>query len=161
MGNWQEGNYAELNCTKIKRALIFRKKGDMRVLKLQLALTSCGFKVHLIDIHQLLPTLKRSIISNFVCSDISQGQFLIVSVCGLTSDEGWLMVFVIAPIENTPGEENAELAIKIKNELIPIQQITGLFVGLKCASYAEKPKVFFFLDLDSEQKVDGRPSVCH
>jgi len=68
------------------------------------------------------------------------------------------MVFVIATIEKTPDDENAELAVKILNELVPIQQLTGLFVGSKCATYAEKPKVFFFLDFDADLRADG-PSV--
>jgi hypothetical protein len=83
----------------------------------------------------------------------------VVSLCGLISDEGWLMVFVIATIEKTPDDENAELAVKILNELVPIQQLTGLFVGSKCATYAEKPKVFFFLDFDADLRADG-PTVC-
>jgi hypothetical protein len=70
------------------------------------------------------------------------------------------MIFVISPIENTLSEENAELAVKIENELVPIQAITGLFVGSKCAFFAEKPKVFFFLDFDAGKKEDG-PAVCH
>jgi hypothetical protein len=70
------------------------------------------------------------------------------------------MVFVIAPIEKTLGNENAELAVKIPIELVPIQKITGLFVGSKCATYAEKPKVFFFLDFDAGKRADG-PSVCY
>jgi hypothetical protein len=81
-----------------------------------------------------------------------------VSLCGLTSDEGWLLVFVIAPIEKTSGSKNTELAVKMPNFLVPIQQLTALFVGSKCASYAEKPKVFFFLDFDAGKKADG-PAV--
>jgi hypothetical protein len=69
------------------------------------------------------------------------------------------MIFVLAPIAKTSSDKNAELAVKIKNELIPIRLLTGLFVGSKCATYAEKPKVFFFLDFDAEIKVDG-PTVC-
>jgi hypothetical protein len=65
------------------------------------------------------------------------------------------MVFVIAPIDKILNGENAELAVKIPNELVPIRQITGLFVGSKCASFAEKPKVFFFLDFDAGKKADG------
>jgi hypothetical protein len=69
---------------------------------------------------------------------------------------------VFAPIEKTPSDENAELAVKIEMELVPIQLLTGFFVGSNCATYAEKPKVFFFLDLllDDGKKVDG-PKVCH
>jgi hypothetical protein len=78
-----------------------------------------------------------------------------VAECGLISDEGWLLVFVIAPIKKTPDDENAELAVNLQTQLIPIQQITGLFVGSKCATYAEKPKVFFFLDLSGGVNVDG------
>jgi hypothetical protein len=70
------------------------------------------------------------------------------------------MVFVIAPIGKTLCDENAELAFKIPNQLVPIQHITGLFVGSKCATYAEKPKVFFFLDFDAGKKFDA-PGVCH
>jgi hypothetical protein len=84
---------------------------------------------------------------------------LLVSKYGLTSEEGLLMVFVIAPIEKTPVAENAELAVKIAESLVPIQEVTELFVGSKCASLAEKPKVFFFLDFDAGTKVDGL-SVC-
>jgi hypothetical protein len=65
------------------------------------------------------------------------------------------MVFVLAPIEKTLGDKNAELAVKMPNELIPIQELTELFVGPKCATYAEKPKVFFFLDYDAGKRVDG------
>jgi hypothetical protein len=86
--------------------------------------------------------------------------FPAVSHCGLISDEEWLLVFVIAPIEEYLGDGNAELAVKIEEELVPIQQITGLFVGSKCATYAEKPKVFFFLDLDAANNCDGL-SVCN
>lgn len=70
------------------------------------------------------------------------------------------MVFVFAPIANTLVEENAELVVKIATEWVPMQQLTGLFVGPKCASYAEKPKLFFFMDLDAGKKVDG-PAVCN
>ena len=73
------------------------------------------------------------------------------------------MVFVIAPIKKTTVDVNAEIAVEIADELIPIQEITGLFIGTKCASFAEKPKVFFFLDFDSEQKEDGstvRQNYC-
>jgi hypothetical protein len=84
----------------------------------------------------------------------------LVSLCGLSSEEGWLMVFVIAPIEKSLFGENAELAVKISNELVPIQQLTGLFVGSKCATYAEKPKVFFFLDFEAGKKTDG-PRVIY
>jgi hypothetical protein len=65
------------------------------------------------------------------------------------------MVFVIAPIEKSLDGENAELAVKISNELVPIRQLTGFFVGSKCATYAEKPKVFFFLDYEAGKKLDG------
>jgi hypothetical protein len=64
------------------------------------------------------------------------------------------MIFVLAPIE-TLGDENAELALKVPSELVPIQQLTGLFVGSKSVSFAEKPKVFFFLDYDAGKKIDG------
>lgn len=85
--------------------------------------------------------------------------FFLVSVCGQVTNEGWLMVFVFAPIdERTLDEENTELVVKVKNELVPMQKLTGLFVGPKCASYAQKPKVFFFLDLDAGKRVDG-PAV--
>jgi hypothetical protein len=70
------------------------------------------------------------------------------------------MVFVIAPIEKTLAGENAELAVKISNKLVPVQQLTGLFVGSKCATYAEKPKVFFFLDFEPGKKTDG-PRVIY
>ena len=84
----------------------------------------------------------------------------LVSLCGQVTNEGWLTVFLVAPIENSNEEdENAELLVKIDNKSVPIQDITGLFVGSKCASYAEKPKVFFFLDFDSGRKVDGL-EVC-
>jgi hypothetical protein len=79
----------------------------------------------------------------------------LVSLCGLSSEEGWLMVFVIAPIEKSLDGENAELAVNISNELVPIHQLTGLFVGSKCATYAEKPKVFFFFDFEAGKKFDG------
>jgi hypothetical protein len=69
------------------------------------------------------------------------------------------MVFVIAPIKKTLCDENAELAVKIEKELVPIKKMTGLFVGSKCATYAEKPKVFFFLDLGAGNNFDG-PAVC-
>jgi hypothetical protein len=69
------------------------------------------------------------------------------------------MVFVIAPIEKTYGDGNAELAVEIAMGLVPIKKITGLFVGSKCATYAEKPKVFFFLDLGAGNNFDG-PAVC-
>jgi hypothetical protein len=84
----------------------------------------------------------------------------LVSLCGLSSEEGWLMVFVIAPIEKTVLGENAELAVKISNKLVPMQHITRLFVGSKCATYAEKPKVFFFLDFEAGKKADA-PRVIY
>jgi hypothetical protein len=86
--------------------------------------------------------------------------FVLVSKCGLTTNEGLLMVFVIAPIAQTQVDENSELAVKISEDFIPIQQITGLLVGSKSPSLAEKPKVFFFLDFDAGTNVDG-PSVSH
>jgi hypothetical protein len=81
------------------------------------------------------------------------------------SDESWLIVFVLAPIERI-GDGNTELAVEISSQLVPIQHLTELFVGSKCASYAEKPKLFFFLDNEAEKKVneneDGKShSVCH
>jgi len=83
-----------------------------------------------------------------------------VSLCGLTSDEDWLLVFVIAPIKKShPCDGNAELAVNIGKELVPLQQMTGLFVGSKCATYAEKPKVFFFLHFEAWKKEDGPLSV--
>jgi hypothetical protein len=65
------------------------------------------------------------------------------------------MVFVISQIDNAFSDEKEELVVNNENKLVPIQHLTGLFVGSKCASYAEKPKVFFFLDYDSGRKVDG------
>ena len=65
------------------------------------------------------------------------------------------MVFVISQIDNTLNDEKEELVVRNENKWVPIQHLTGLFVGSKCASYAEKPKVFFFLDYYSGQKVDG------
>jgi hypothetical protein len=62
------------------------------------------------------------------------------------------MVFIVAPIENTLGENNAELVVKIENELVPIQEITELFVSSN--SYAKKPKVFFFLDFNPGKYID-------
>jgi hypothetical protein len=82
-----------------------------------------------------------------------------VSVCGVISNEGWLMVFIIAPIETISADENAELMVKVDKVLVPIKTIIGLFVGTKCPSYAEKPKVFFCLDFDAGRKTDG-PTVC-
>jgi hypothetical protein len=55
-----EGNSAELDDTKIRRAIIFCKEGEWRILKLKSALETCGFIVHLIDLQYLLLTLQKS-----------------------------------------------------------------------------------------------------
>lgn len=62
-GNYLHANYAELDDDKIRRAVIFRKEGDLRVLKLKSALEKIGFRVHLIELQHIHLTLEKSTIS--------------------------------------------------------------------------------------------------
>jgi hypothetical protein len=144
-----------------RRAIIFCNQYNSIVRNLIYGLEKCaGFQVHLLNLENLLFTLQKGKEKSFFsCTLVLKLIPFPVSLCGLISDEDWLMVFVIAPIKGYLVDGNAELAVKIEEELVPIQQITGLFVGSKCATYAEKPKVFFFLDLDAANNCDGPLSV--
>jgi len=65
----------------------------------------------------------------------------------MAGDEGLLLVFVFAPIVSTNNVKSlSELAIIINGEAKSLGIFLSYFVGSKCASFAEKPKVFFFLD---------------
>jgi hypothetical protein len=151
-------NYENLDGSMKRRALLFCIEEDSRVEDLKSGLLMCGFRVHLLGMQYLYSTLNKSTMSH-IKKVIFKSIFL-VSLCGLSSEEGWLMVFIIAPIEKSVDGEIAELAVKISNKLVPMQQLTGLFVGSKCVTYAKKPKVFFFLDFEAGKKVDG-PRVIY
>ena len=147
--------------SRYRRAIIFCDVSDLSVQKLKSSLEYCGFQVHRLNLESLLLTLRKST-KNFITFKMSLTTKcpFPVSLCGLISDEDWLLVFVIAPIKKShPGDGNAELTVEIGKELVTIQQITGLFVGSKCATYAEKPKVFFFLHFEAWKKEDGLLSV--
>jgi hypothetical protein len=74
----------------------------------------------------------------------------------MAGDEGLLLVFVFAPIVSTNVETLSELAIIINGRPKSFGIFLSYFVGSKCASFAEKPKVFFFLDPNAERiSTDG------
>jgi hypothetical protein len=63
------------------------------------------------------------------------------------SNEGSLFVVVIAPIEGV--EEKSATGLKValgEDGPVPIGHLTKNFITSKCATFAEKPKVFIFID---------------
>jgi hypothetical protein len=88
----------------------------------------------------VLPKLKQKSISDTVIFKFP------VSNCGMAGDEGLLLVIVFAPIAPSNVTKNVELTTVIEKTAKSFGHFLSNFVGSKCASFAEKPKVFFFLD---------------
>lgn len=73
------------------------------------------------------------------------------------NEEAWLLMFVFAAIKQVSVDgcsEEIAVATSTGGHLQPIGDIVGLFTGAQCSTYAEKPKIFFFLD-ESSPTFDG------
>jgi len=63
------------------------------------------------------------------------------------SNEGSLFVVVIAPIEGTEERNSTGLTVALGRGIrVPIGHLTNNFITSNCATFAEKPKVFIFID---------------
>jgi hypothetical protein len=63
------------------------------------------------------------------------------------SNEGSLFVVVIAPIEGTEEKNATGLTVALGGDTpVPIGHLTSNFVTSRCATFAERPKVFIFID---------------
>jgi hypothetical protein len=80
------------------------------------------------------------------------------------SNEGSLFVVVIAPIEG--DEEKSDTGLKValgEDGPVLIGHLTNNFITSKCVTFAEKPKVFIFIDSEvaTNSMVKGVPVRTH
>jgi hypothetical protein len=63
------------------------------------------------------------------------------------SNEGSLFVVVIAPIEGMEERNSTGLTVALGGDTpVPIGHLTNDFITSNCATFAEKPKVYIFID---------------
>jgi hypothetical protein len=63
------------------------------------------------------------------------------------SNEGSLFVVVIAPIEGVDEKSATGLTVALGGDApVPIGHLTNNCITSQCATFAEKPKVFIFID---------------
>jgi hypothetical protein len=63
------------------------------------------------------------------------------------SNEGSLFVVVIAPIQGTEKKDATGLTVALGGDTpVPIGHLTNNFVTSNCTTFADKPKVFIFID---------------
>jgi len=77
------------------------------------------------------------------------------------SNEGSLFVVVIAPLKGLEKKSATGLTVALGGaEPVPIGHLTNNFSTLKCVTFAEKPKVFIFIDPEVEtNSMDGQGPV--
>jgi hypothetical protein len=127
-------------------ALIFNHPTHSHMAeKFEVALKHLEYSPTLLKLSEAEATLKNS---NF--KPFSHKTFLIillVSLCGLMSNEGSLFVVVIGTIEGFEERNSTGLTVALGGDTpIPIGHLTTNFITSNCATLAEKPKVFIFID---------------
>jgi hypothetical protein len=77
------------------------------------------------------------------------------------SNEGSLFVVVIAPLKGLEKKSATGLTVALGGaKTVPIGHLTNHFATKKCATFAEKPKVFIFIDPEVEtNSMDGHVPV--
>lgn len=71
-----------------------------------------------------------------------------VSFNNLLNDEGSLFVVVIATIGEVDEESGTGLTVLLSegSSQVPIGHLTKYFITSQCAAFANKPKIFIFID---------------
>jgi len=73
-----------------------------------------------------------------------------VSLSGMIN-EGSLFVIIIATIDGF-DDSGSGLTVHLGGERpVPIGQLTGKFVTSQCTAFAERPKIFIFIDPGTEK----------
>jgi hypothetical protein len=63
------------------------------------------------------------------------------------SNEGSLFVVMIAPIEGMEERSSTGLTVALGGDTpVPIGHLTNHFITSNCTTFAEKPKIFIFID---------------
>jgi hypothetical protein len=80
-------------------------------------------------------------------------------------NEGSLFVVVIGTIEGMQERNSTGLTVALGGGIsVPIGHLTNNFITTQCATFAEKPKVFIFIDPDvvtnSTSSTDTSILVC-
>jgi hypothetical protein len=127
-------------------ALIFSKDNCLLAKDFEVALKHLEYSPKLIHLSQTKETLNNGwrYLGYFKnCLNY----FKLVSHCGLMSNEGSLFVVVIAPIEGVEERNSTGLTVSLGGDTpVPIGHLTNNFITSNCATFAEKPKVFIFID---------------
>jgi hypothetical protein len=127
-------------------ALIFSQANCQMAKDFEVALKHLEFCPILLDLSKAVATLGNSKFLR-VSLAVNYNTNLIVSRSGLMSNEGSLFVVMIAPIEGVEEKSSTGLTVTLVGGIrVPIGYLTKNFITSKCASFAEKPKVFYFID---------------
>jgi hypothetical protein len=129
-------------------ALIFSQDNCNMAHDFKVALNHLEYSPDLLNLSRTEATLKNSkLYSPWHRLLLALLIISVVSLNGLMSNEGSLFVVVIAPIEGLEEKSATGLTVALGGGIcVPIGNLTKNFVTSQCPTFAEKPKVFIFID---------------